>query len=233
MTTEGSPHPARKQPGAKRSGGVARLEKDRSYLCELLDGDDGTPIFTTMDQLIRHAEWQEHANMVQLARKDADTAAEERPGKRPSPRISYEQLSPAGLKVKPDDSAASWQLRCTPSVLQLFTANKESLIVIPRCAITHIEVKDTDTVEDLKLSVLSEATLIHRVLNSLASCIFKRTPCYSKTCCMPRVREQKVRTQLKSSEIKVYAGGAEARTFFILDRDLVCVHKLLQNPMGV
>lgn len=232
MTTEGSPHPARKQPGAKRSGGVARLEKDRSYLCELLDGDDGTPIFTTMDQLIRHAEWQEHADMVQLARKDAD-AAEERSGKRPSPRISDGQLSPAGLKVKPDDSAASWQLCCTPSVLQLFTANKESLIVIPRCAITHIEVKDTDTVEDLKLSVLSEANLIHRVLNSLASCIFKRTPCYSKTCCMPRVRQQKVRTQLKSSEIKVYAGGAEARTFFILDRDLVCLHKLLQNPMGV
>ena len=185
-----------------------------------------------MDQLIRHAEWQEHADMVQLARKDAD-AAEERSGKRPSPRISDGQLSPAGLKVKPDDSAASWQLCCTPSVLQLFTANKESLIVIPRCAITHIEVKDMDTVEDLKLSVLSEATLIHRVLNSLASCIFKRTPCYSKTCCMPRVRQQKVRTQLKSSEIKVYAGGAEARTFFILDRDLVCLHnELLQNPMG-
>ena len=85
---------------------MARLEKDRSYLCELLDGDDGTPIFTTMDQLIRHAEWQEHADMVQLARKDAD-AAEERSGKRPSPRISDEQLFPAGLKVKPDDSAAS------------------------------------------------------------------------------------------------------------------------------
>ena len=50
---------------------------------------------------------------------------------------------------------------------------------------------------------------------------------------MPRVRQQKVRTQLKSSEIKVYAGGAVARTFFILDRDLVCLHnELLQNPMG-
>ena len=202
---------------------MARLEAKGSYLLEF-GAEEGTPIFKDLSQLKVHAEFEHaRAERVQSA-IDAgkESFAVRLPPMPPSPRDHHH----------PEEL---WSMRFTERAVEFWNANRESIGVIPRRAISYISVIDADFVDDLTTSVKDTVKCGHRVLNCLASCmcLCGRLPCYDPECCLPSTRYKKLRAQIKASEVNVFAGGSEpVKTFYLLDRHLGALQPLLLDPHG-